>query len=73
MSLVKPRSQNAMVASAKLEKDSGDNLKMSNFEPTQPGVKKREFTRIIVRGNFVLTRSEDLHHYDGITLNTNGP
>ena len=33
-------------------------------------MKKREFTRIIVRANFVQTRSEDLHHCDGITLNT---
>ena len=34
-------------------------------------MKKIEFTRIIVRANFVQTKSEDLHHYDGITLNTN--
>ena len=42
-----------MVASAKLEKDSGDNLKMSNFEPTQPGVnlpQKAESVEILDKG-----------------------
>ena len=32
---------------------------------------KKEFTSVIVRANFVQTRLEDLHHYDGIILNTN--